>query len=290
MNDTWNILGTGGIKESCGDRRNVFKSDADGISRGTACMDYLHAHTYMCRLASRREKEAYLIDFLFVDTEEVISKSTGVMSSPSSSVVNGRRAAKRRKNCSVASDDGHCVLPSAGGQMLKSERRVGAARRRTRPTERRTVEGRNVHSSAANNAARNGDCSLRDASALDVDARSSDGVSPTVSRLGASFFDQPSRQLARSLLGKRLVRVADDGGRRVGAIVEAEAYAGFEDRAAHSFGGKRTPRNEATFMAPGTANVYNIHGRYACMNVSSSGIRRSSLFALTYALWSELVI
>lgn len=91
-------------------------------------------------------------------------------------------------------------------------------------------------------------------------------------RLTSSFFDQPCCQLARSLLGKRLVRHSDDGCRLVGTIVETEAYLGPEDRAAHSFGGKRTPRNEAMFMAPGTSYVYNIYGMYSCMNISSQGM------------------
>ena len=56
-----------------------------------------------------------------------------------------------------------------------------------------------------------------------------------------------------------------------GVIVETEAYVGFEDKAAHSFGGKRTERNDAMFMEPGTIYVFNIYGMYTCLNFCSEG-------------------
>ncbi|KAK7940504.1 hypothetical protein WMY93_003830 [Mugilogobius chulae] len=56
-----------------------------------------------------------------------------------------------------------------------------------------------------------------------------------------------------------------------GEIVETEAYLGGEDKASHSAGGKRTERNTAMFMKPGTVYVYPIYGIYLCMNVSSEG-------------------
>jgi len=92
-------------------------------------------------------------------------------------------------------------------------------------------------------------------------------------RLTSTFFDQPCIQLAQNLLGKYLVRISvEDGKRLSGRIVETEAYVGTEDRASHSYGGRRTARNEAMYMLPGTSYVYNIYGIYTCINISSRGI------------------
>ena len=70
-----------------------------------------------------------------------------------------------------------------------------------------------------------------------------------------------------ALLGARLVR--DDGptrGRRVGRIVEVEAYIGEDDRASHARFG-RTARNAVMFGPPGVAYVYLVYGMYDCLNV-----------------------
>lgn len=53
--------------------------------------------------------------------------------------------------------------------------------------------------------------------------------------------------------------------------METEAYLGPEDEAAHSRGGRQTPRNRGMFMKPGTLYVYFIYGMYFCMNISSQG-------------------
>lgn len=92
------------------------------------------------------------------------------------------------------------------------------------------------------------------------------------SRLVKSFYKQDCKSLAKALLGKVLVRYCKDTGERLsGLIVETEAYLGGEDKGAHSFNGKRTNKNEAMFMEPGTCYVYNIYGMYCCMNISSEG-------------------
>ncbi|MXQ80907.1 hypothetical protein E5288_WYG009107 [Bos mutus] len=91
-------------------------------------------------------------------------------------------------------------------------------------------------------------------------------------RLGSAFFDQPAVSLARAFLGQQiLVRRLDDSTELRGRIVETEAYLGPEDEAAHSRGGRQTPRNRGMFMKPGTLYVYLIYGMYFCMNVSSRG-------------------
>ncbi|KAG7505958.1 DNA-3-methyladenine glycosylase [Solea senegalensis] len=93
----------------------------------------------------------------------------------------------------------------------------------------------------------------------------------TEDRLTEEFFKQPCITLAKAFLGKVLVRRCADGAELRGRIVETEAYLGGEDRASHSAGGKRTERNTAMFMKPGTIYVYPIYGIYLCMNISSEG-------------------
>ena len=74
-------------------------------------------------------------------------------------------------------------------------------------------------------------------------------------------------ETVRQLLGKLLV-VPDEYGDRVsGRIVELEAYLGIEDKAAHSFGGKRTARTEVMFGEGGRAYVFFVYGMYNQFNV-----------------------
>jgi hypothetical protein len=55
----------------------------------------------------------------------------------------------------------------------------------------------------------------------------------------------------KALLGRVLVRV-DGGGRRLsGRIVEVEAYLGGEDKAAHSYQDRLTPKNASMFLDAG---------------------------------------
>lgn len=86
-------------------------------------------------------------------------------------------------------------------------------------------------------------------------------------RFTRRFSRADSASLARRLLGQRLVRMLDDGSRIAGIIVETEAYLGEVDRAAHSFGGRRTPRNEAMYAEGGAAYVYFTYGLHFCFNV-----------------------
>ena len=77
---------------------------------------------------------------------------------------------------------------------------------------------------------------------------------------------QPPPAAARFLLGQVLVRRI---GRRVLAarIVEAEAYLGDGDPAAHSLRG-RTARTEPLWGRPGTIYVYFIYGMHHCLNLA----------------------
>ncbi len=78
--------------------------------------------------------------------------------------------------------------------------------------------------------------------------------------------------LARALLGQRLVRVLDrpQGVRLAGTIVEVEAYLGVKDKAAHTYNGRRTPRNESMWGDGGHAYVYFTYGMHHCVNVVAS--------------------
>lgn len=73
--------------------------------------------------------------------------------------------------------------------------------------------------------------------------------------------------VARDLLGKLLVVPAEDGQRVSGIIVETEAYRGPLDRAAHSYGGRRTKRTEPMYAIGGTAYVFFVYGMYYQFNV-----------------------
>ena len=83
-------------------------------------------------------------------------------------------------------------------------------------------------------------------------------------RLPRSFYAQETLEVAKGLLGKRLVRVADSE-RLSGLITETEAYIGEEDAACHASKG-RTLRTEVMYGPPGHAYVYFIYGMYCCLN------------------------
>jgi DNA-3-methyladenine glycosylase len=84
-------------------------------------------------------------------------------------------------------------------------------------------------------------------------------------RLLRAYFNRPTLMVARSLIGKYLVRSI--GGREIaGKIIEVEAYIGPRDKACHASKGK-TQRTEVMFGPSGRAYVYLIYGMYHCLNV-----------------------
>ncbi|WP_214700940.1 MULTISPECIES: DNA-3-methyladenine glycosylase [unclassified Exiguobacterium] len=89
-------------------------------------------------------------------------------------------------------------------------------------------------------------------------------------RLDVAFYEQPTLDLARSLLGQYLVRRHPEGD-IIAKIVETEAYLGAIDRAAHSFGGRRTKRTEVMFGKPGHVYTYQMH-THTLLNVVSGPV------------------
>ena len=79
--------------------------------------------------------------------------------------------------------------------------------------------------------------------------------------LDRSFYERPTVEVARDLLGKVLVHEE-----AAGRIVEVEAYLGLDDRAAHASRGL-TQRTKVLFGPPGHAYVYLIYGMYECLNL-----------------------
>lgn len=72
--------------------------------------------------------------------------------------------------------------------------------------------------------------------------------------------------LAKDLVGKYLF-TDFDGVITGGMIIETEAYRGPEDRASHSFGNRRTARNEVMYGKGGISYVYMCYGIHFLFNI-----------------------
>jgi len=86
-------------------------------------------------------------------------------------------------------------------------------------------------------------------------------------RLARSFFNRHSTQVARELLGTRLVRI-ENGQRLSGLIIETEAYSGEEDQGCHAKVGL-TPRTRVMYGQPGYTYVYFTYGMHWMLNFVS---------------------
>ncbi len=86
-------------------------------------------------------------------------------------------------------------------------------------------------------------------------------------KLPVQFYDRSDViTIAKELIGKIIV-TKFDGIITSGRIVETEAYIGLTDKASHSFGGRRTAKNEHMYAAAGTAYVYICYGMHHLFNV-----------------------
>jgi DNA-3-methyladenine glycosylase len=83
----------------------------------------------------------------------------------------------------------------------------------------------------------------------------------TIKALDSLFYQQDVVDVAKSLLGKKLVFHHFQG-----IITETEAYRGRDDEASHAFKGI-TPRSQIMFGPPGYSYVYLIYGMYHCLNI-----------------------
>ena len=81
------------------------------------------------------------------------------------------------------------------------------------------------------------------------------------------YLREDTLEIAQDLLGKILVVPTENGERVSGIIVETEAYLGAIDKAAHSYGNRRTKRTETMFAAGGTVYIFFIYGMYFQFNV-----------------------
>lgn len=81
-----------------------------------------------------------------------------------------------------------------------------------------------------------------------------------------SFYTRDTITVSKELLGKVLVHQTPHYS-AAGRIVETEAYLGPEDKAAHSYGGRITPRVEVMYNQGGYSYIFTIYGMYQCFNI-----------------------
>lgn len=84
--------------------------------------------------------------------------------------------------------------------------------------------------------------------------------------LQREFYNRDTLIVATELLGKYLVNQVGEN-TLIAKIVEVEAYLGFEDKASHTYGGRKTKRTKIMYGDPGYAYVYFTYGMHNLLNV-----------------------
>jgi DNA-3-methyladenine glycosylase len=107
--------------------------------------------------------------------------------------------------------------------------------------------------------------------------------------LPAAFYERPTVEVARALLGKVIVRRWPDRALTKARIVEVEAYLGLRDAASHARRGP-TPRSAIMFGPPGRLYVYLIYGMHHCMNfvTEADGVAGAVLIRAAEPLGEDL--
>ena len=104
--------------------------------------------------------------------------------------------------------------------------------------------------------------------------------------LPRKFYMNNTKQVARDLLGKELVRKI---GRRIlsGIIIETEAYTGKDDPASHA-AIKMTNRNKVMFGHAGMSYVYFTYGMYFMLNVVAKSKKQNAGAVLIRGIYPQV--
>ena len=103
--------------------------------------------------------------------------------------------------------------------------------------------------------------------------------------LNRSFYARPTQDVAKELIGKKLLRLLGGSSPHIvsGIIVEAEAYGSTDDEASHAFNGMSV-RNSMMFEDVGRSYVYLSYGTHFCFNITAHSANESAGAVLIRAI------